>query len=196
MGQWDEDQQHWAEPLPPGEPPPGGAFLRLLIVITVGLLLTAGAGVGLWALSRSQDRQPPVSVPTAPNVLPPVTTSPPDTITPAFPTEVAVTPSTPSPSLLGPRAVVERYYQDLNSRDYLDAWNLGGSNIAQVSYDRWVGGFSTTTEIDAAASDDATVPGMVNVFIRAVQSDGTVKWFGGTYTVTGGVITGAHITQQ
>ncbi|TQF07029.1 hypothetical protein E6W39_38655 [Kitasatospora acidiphila] len=112
------------------------------------------------------------------------------------PTEVTVTPSTPSPSLLGPRAVVVRYYQDLNSKDYLDAWNLGGSNIAQVSYDQWVGGFATTKEIDVAASDDVTAPGTVNVFIEAAQTDDTVKRFTGTYTVTDGVITSAHITSS
>ncbi|MFJ7246326.1 hypothetical protein ACIQWA_16960 [Kitasatospora sp. NPDC098652] len=192
MGQWDEDRQQW-EPFRPDKPPPGGASLRLLIVVMVGLLLAGGAGVGLWALSRSQEGQPPAFVP---NVLQPVTTLPPETLTPVSPTEVTVTPPTPSPSVLGPRAVVMRYYRDLNSKDYLDAWSLGGSNIAQTSYDQWVGGFATTKEIEVAASDDVTAPGTVNVFIEATQTDGTVRRFTGTYTVINGVISSAHITSS
>lgn len=35
----------------------------------------------------------------------------------------------------------------------------------------------------------------VSVSISAVQTDGTIKTYAGTYTVANGVITGAHITQ-
>ena len=35
----------------------------------------------------------------------------------------------------------------------------------------------------------------VSVSISAVQTDGTIKTYAGTYTVANGVINGAHITQ-
>jgi len=38
--------------------------------------------------------------------------------------------------------------------------------------------------------------GKVYLNLAAVQSDGTTRTYAGTYTVSGGVIVGANITQQ
>jgi hypothetical protein len=60
--------------------------------------------------------------------------------------------------------------------------------------DPWVAGYSTTASLYLGT--DATWSGpTVNAELIAVQTDGSVKTYQGTYTVVGGVITAASIVQ-
>ena len=113
----------------------------------------------------------------------------------------AVTPSAqqapaegaPQP-LANAAAVVTQYYQDLSNGDYAEAWALGGVNIAGTDYNTWVAGYATTTSVTLnteSQSNSATV----SASITATQSDGGSTSYQGTYTVEGGVITSADITQ-
>jgi len=97
-------------------------------------------------------------------------------------------PSSPS----GPAAVVLSYFAAINGKAYATAWRLGGSNFSS-SYSSFANGFSTT------ASDTVTIlsvsGSVVAVRLAAQQTDGTVKMYQGTYTVTGDVITSSNIQQ-
>jgi hypothetical protein len=90
-------------------------------------------------------------------------------------------------------AVVKEFYQDINNNDFTAAWELGGENIANTSYARWVAGFDTTenVEVETTHTGDSE---QVSVVIRATHGDGSVKMFHGTYTVSGGEIVNADIS--
>ncbi len=89
---------------------------------------------------------------------------------------------------------VRQFYRDINARDYQAAWKLGGSNLSGGSgYDAWVAGYATTASVTVTASD--TSGGVVQVTISAVQDNGSVRTYAGTYTVRNGVITSASIAQ-
>jgi hypothetical protein len=118
------------------------------------------------------------------------------------PAPVTVTPSAPQAPgggapqqpLANAAAVVTQYYQDLSNGDYADAWTLGGVNIAGTDYNTWVAGYATTTSVtlDAESQWNSTT---VSASITATQSDGGSTSYQGTYTVNGGVIISASITQ-
>jgi hypothetical protein len=120
---------------------------------------------------------------------------------PAAPATGAASSPLPTPSVSpsgipsaasGPAAVVQSYFAAINSKAYRTAWQLGGSNFSS-SYSSFVNGFAAT------ASDTATIlsvsGNVVTIQLAAQQNDGTVKTYQGTYTVTGGVITGSDIQQ-
>jgi hypothetical protein len=118
------------------------------------------------------------------------------------PAPVTVTPSAPqAPGEGAPQqpladaaAVVTQYYQDLSNGNYADAWTLGGVNIAGTDYNTWVAGYATTTSVtlNTESQWNSTT---VSASITATQSDGGSTSYQGTYTVEGGVITSASITQ-
>jgi eukaryotic-like serine/threonine-protein kinase len=85
---------------------------------------------------------------------------------------------------------VRAYIAAINSKDYARAWDLGGRNTGG-SYQDFVNGYSTT------ARDTATILSVsgdvVTARLRAVQTDGTVKIYQGTYTVAAGVITRSDV---
>jgi hypothetical protein len=91
----------------------------------------------------------------------------------------------PSPSV-----TVQSYFNAINDHNYQQAWALGGKNTG-LSYASFVQGF------DETASDNLTVVSVsgnvVTVLLDATQTNGTVKHFHGTYTVTDGVITVSNI---
>jgi eukaryotic-like serine/threonine-protein kinase len=95
-----------------------------------------------------------------------------------------------APPVAGPAATVQAYIAAINDHDYARAWALGGKNTGS-SFSAFSNGFNGT------AKDNLTVVsvsgGVVTVKLAAVQTDGTVKNFQGTYTVTDGVITQSHI---
>ncbi|WP_328619261.1 hypothetical protein [Streptomyces sp. NBC_00354] len=94
-----------------------------------------------------------------------------------------------------PGEVVEEYYQDIANQDFAAAWELGGRNIAHTSYAKWVAGYDTTASI-SLSSVNTVNPGRVRVLIRAIQADGSLRVYQGTYTVSGGVIVGADVTEK
>jgi serine/threonine-protein kinase len=101
-------------------------------------------------------------------------------------------PATSAPAISpGPAATVQAYFAAINAHDYARAWALGGKNIAKTSYSGFASGFNGT------AKDNVTVVSVagdvVTVKLAAVQTDGSVKHYAGTYTAANGVITQSHI---
>jgi len=107
---------------------------------------------------------------------------------PPSPRGTAHTSQAASPA--GPAATVEAYIRAINNHNYQRAWELGGRNTG-LSYPRFVQGF------DQTLTDKLTVVSVtgdvVAVRLDAVQADGTVKHFHGSYTVQSGVITVSDI---
>lgn len=91
-----------------------------------------------------------------------------------------------------PAGTVRAYFAAITSRDYALAWKLGGKNTGS-SYSGFVSGLSTT------ASDTVTILSVsgdvVTARLTALQTDGTVKTFQGTYTAENGVIVGFNVRQ-
>jgi hypothetical protein len=95
-------------------------------------------------------------------------------------------PATPAPA----SAVVQDYYAAINAHDYQSAWSLGGKNLAG-SYDSFVKGFANT------ASDSVTVASLadntVMIQLDSTQTDGSHRYFTGTYTVQNDEIVSAVV---
>ena len=108
---------------------------------------------------------------------------------PPAPTATAPPPATTSTN--SPQAVVEQYFAAITARNYALAWALGGKNIEGGSYNQFVQGFATTS------SDSVTIVSTsgdtVTITLDATQTDGTHKFFAGTYTVKNGVIVAANV---
>ncbi|MER6359119.1 hypothetical protein ABT186_46950 [Streptomyces sp. NPDC001634] len=136
----------------------------------------------------------------------PASTSPNPTTTTVSPTPTSPAPATTAvvvrtvappparPHLTNASAVVSQYYQDITDHDYAAAWALGGSNIAGATYDHWVAGFDTTQSITLGTVSEFGAS-RVSAVLYATQTDGTVKVYDGTYTVSGGVLIGASVRQ-
>ena len=116
------------------------------------------------------------------------------------PSTSAAGPSSSSPTTASPpattgtntaQAVVEQYFAAINAHNYALAWSLGGKNIQGGSYTAFVQGFAGTS------SDSVTIVSTsgdtVAIQLDATQTDGTHKFFTGTYTVQNGVIVAADI---
>jgi serine/threonine protein kinase len=132
--------------------------------LVVGVVvLLAAAGVALALLHKSPGRSTPASPP-------------------------ASHPATSAAA--GPAATVQAYFAAINAHDYAKAWALGGKNTGS-SYSSFANGFNGTAKdnvtVLSVAGDVATVK------LAATQTDGSVKYYQGTYTVTSGVITQSHI---
>lgn len=156
-------------------PPRRRSWMGALLIVAVILLL--GMGGALFALLRghsSSTSSPPASHSSAPSSAN-QTTSPPPTTSPPV-----------NPAAAGPAATVQAYFAAINAHEYRKAWNLGGSNTGQ-SYQQFVQGFNGTQQ------DTLTIQSVsgnvVTAGLSALQTDGTVKTFQGTYTVNNGVIT-------
>jgi serine/threonine protein kinase len=152
-----------------------GAVLIVACIVVLGL---AGA---LFAALRGHGTSTPSSSSTS--------TSPPASHT----TSPAVTTTPPAnPVVSGPAPTVQAYIAAINAHDYKKAWNLGGDNTGQ-SFNQFVQGYNGT------AKDTLTVQSVsgdvVTAQLTALQSDGTVKNYEGTYTVTNGVITNFKIAR-
>ena len=92
--------------------------------------------------------------------------------------------------------VVQEYYAYLNNKDFRAAWGLGGNNLNHgTGYDAWVAGYSTTSWITLGTWEYYPGYNAVGVTITAGQTDGSVRTYAGSYTVSNGVITSASIVQ-
>jgi tRNA A-37 threonylcarbamoyl transferase component Bud32 len=141
----------------------GGVAACVLILVIAGVLFVMLRGHTSTPPQSKTQTQPPTSSPTS--------------------QQVAAAP--PSPAV-----TVQSYFSAINNHNYQRAWALGGKNTG-VSYATFVQGF------DQTASDNLTVVSVsgnvVTVLLDATQTNGTVKHFHGTYTVTDGVITVSNI---
>jgi hypothetical protein len=121
------------------------------------------------------------------------TSSPVPTVT--VTAQPSAAPPAPAAGLTNAEAVVTQFYQDITDANYAAAWALGGDNISGgVSYANWVAGYSTTASI-TLGSYSQFGSSTVDASLVATQTDGTVKTYQGTYTVSGGVIVSAQIVQ-
>jgi hypothetical protein len=101
----------------------------------------------------------------------------------------------PQPQFANAAAVVTQFYQDITDHNYAAAWALGGRNISGgVGYNAWVAGYGTTEALTLYNQTDWG-SGQVHAYLRAFQTDGTIRYYTGTYTVQNGVIVAAHIVQ-
>jgi len=151
--------------------PPGPPRRRPRAAIAVTVLVILAIAIGAFALLRVREQ---AAQPIAGNS--PSTT--PSTGKPA---------SSKSPTVIaGPAATVRAYYTAINNKDYARAWSLGARNIGQP-YQSFVNGYNTT------ARDTVTIlsvtGNVVTAHLSALQTDGTVRTFQGTYTIQDGVIT-------
>jgi len=89
-----------------------------------------------------------------------------------------------------PARTVREYFAAINHHRYLIAWRLSGE---REKYSAFVAGFAGT------AHDTVTIlstqGNVVSARLVARQSDGTVKTFQGTYTVTDGKIASTNVQQ-
>ena len=92
----------------------------------------------------------------------------------------------------GPSGTVRAYFAAINAHNYVRAWDLGGHDTGS-SYVDYVNGFGTT------AKDTVTIVSVsgsvVTARVAAMQTDGAVKTYQGTYTVNKGVITQFNVQQ-
>lgn len=103
-------------------------------------------------------------------------------------------PAAPAPQFVNAEAVVAQYYQDITDQNYQAAWLLGGNIIGGSDYAGWVAGYATTASI-ALGTESNFGSDQVQAALYATQTDGSVRSYEGTYTVTSGVITAASIVQ-
>ncbi|WP_431043744.1 excalibur calcium-binding domain-containing protein [Streptomyces sp. P1-3] len=119
------------------------------------------------------------------------------TTTTAEPTPSPTRPSPPPKQTATPtpdaRSTVEAYFDAINARDYRRAWDLGGKNLSGGTYTSFKEGFADTVRDTVHIVD---VRGdTVTVTLDAHERDGTIRSFGGTYTVRAGVIVAADIRE-
>jgi hypothetical protein len=97
-----------------------------------------------------------------------------------------------SPSLVAdhPAHVVEAYFKAINQHHFLRAWRLGGKNTG-LSFGSFVAGFvgtrHDTVRIMSARGQ------VVMAHLTAIQTDGTIKTFQGSYTVSDGAIAASDV---
>ncbi len=167
----------------PGQAPPPrrGRLMPVLIGFLVVAIL-AGAGYGVLRLRSSTSTN---SIPTPPPTTRTITHSP-STAPPTSPASSSAQPATPA-------EVVTAYYNAINNHDYPRAWRLNHYLHSSETYEQFKAGFagtSYTTLTIVSVSGDT-----VSMRLAATQTDGTVKYFAGTYTVQNGEIVGASVQQ-
>jgi len=102
----------------------------------------------------------------------------------------AATSSGPPVTQAKPARVVREYFWAINNHRWLVAYQLHGKS---GSYKDFVAGFAgTERDIVRIISVSGDV---VTAQLRAVQDDGTVKTYQGTYTIVNGVISSSDIRQ-
>ena len=130
------------------------------------------------------------------------------------PTAVAVPPATPAPppqnttaepAATEAAAVVRSYYGAINAGQYPRAyrlWSDGGGASGQTA-DQFAGGFSDTAKVTVSTGAPGRVEGAagsryvrIPVAVEAVQHDGTIRHYDGTYTLRRAVVDGATAEQR
>ena len=138
----------------------------------------------------------PVAAASSKASAPPAVTAKPIASATAAPAPAAPAPAAPAPAYSNPTAVVAQFYQDITDHDYAAAWSLGGQNLSGgTGYTAWVAGYATTASIYLSTYGTWS-NGTVWANITATQSDGSVRPYYGTYTVSDGVIVAANIAQN
>ncbi|WP_406271767.1 hypothetical protein OHT93_21685 [Streptomyces sp. NBC_00191] len=153
--------------------------------LLVGALTVAGvSGCGSSGTETAERTRPTVTRTQTVTAVPTLSPTPPTaTPTPTPPKPIA----TPTPDAA---STIEAYFAAINARNYRRAWDLGGKNLGG-SYSSFQAGFADTVQDTVHIVD--VHGGTVTVTLDALQTDGTVRSFAGTYTVRDGVIVDADI---
>jgi hypothetical protein len=107
---------------------------------------------------------------------------------PAGPSAGSTTPA----GTLGPAATVREYFAAINNHHYAQAWRLSGQTQTE-SLAKFTSGYAGTAHDRIT---NVSVSGnVVSLTLHAVQTDGSVKTYLGSYTVLNGVITAATVNQ-
>ena len=164
---------------------------RILCLSAAAAILVAGCGTAKQAADTSPASHP------VPTVTKTVTATPKASHhKKAHHRYPAAAPA--QPAMTNGVAVVSQFYADISAGNYAGAWSLGGSNIAaqnDQSYGNWVAGYSSTTRSIDLTSYGTWSDGTVWCDISAVQLDGSVNTYYGTYQVSNGAIVSANISQ-
>ncbi|MFJ3892838.1 MULTISPECIES: hypothetical protein [unclassified Streptomyces] len=96
-------------------------------------------------------------------------------------------PTGESATAAAPEAVVTAYFAAVNNRDYRTAWDLGGKNLGDASYEAFAQGYADTQQ--DTVSQLSVQGSVVRLVLNARQTDGTSRSYHVTYTVEDGVIT-------
>jgi serine/threonine protein kinase len=151
------------------------------VAIIVGCIVLLGAAGAAFALLRGGGSTSTSSSTPQPSAH--ATTRPAATTNATAPVNSATT---------GPAATVQAYVTAINAHRYARAWALGGKNSGST-YSSFVQGFNGT------AQDNLTIisvaGSVVTAKLAALQTNGSVKNFEGTYTVSNAVITHFDIRQ-
>jgi pectin methylesterase-like acyl-CoA thioesterase len=115
-----------------------------------------------------------------------------------------VNPPNAAPSdTASPAAVVRRYYEAINARNYAAAYALLSSGGRSRSQAAFAAGFAETASVRATVSDRVTIEGAagsqyatVPVDVDAVLRNGVEQHFTGTYTLRRSMVDGATPEQQ
>jgi serine/threonine-protein kinase len=103
----------------------------------------------------------------------------------------SASPTAQSSAPPGPAAVVRAYFNAINNHQYLRAWNINQHQHSLQTYTSFRQGYAQT-QFDAVTIVGVS-GGVVSIQLAAHQTDGTVKNFHGSYTVSNGVIIGSNI---
>jgi len=194
----------------PGAPRPWWNKPLTWIITGIAIVALGGASLAAYAAVSGKTTAAPSPAATASATLSQVPKSQaPQAVAPKPAPTVTVTVTSPAPpaqqqpaapapaapALTNAVAVVQQFYQDITDHNYAAAWALGGKNLNNgVGYGEWVAGYATTASIDLTTYGQWS-GGTVWASLSALQTDGTVKTYYGTYTVSGGQIVAAHIVQ-
>jgi len=91
-----------------------------------------------------------------------------------------------------PAGTVRAYFAAISRHDYAGAWKLGGRDTGQ-SYSAFVSGYQGTAR--DAVTILSTSGRVVTARLTATQTDGSIRTYQGTYTVTSGVITSSDVSR-
>ena len=89
-----------------------------------------------------------------------------------------------------PALTVREYFAAINHKRYLDAWRLSGETEPYATFRAGYAGTMHDTVTILSVNGNVVTARLV-----ATQTNGTVKTFQGTYTVTNGVISGSDVHQ-
>jgi serine/threonine-protein kinase len=99
----------------------------------------------------------------------------------------------PKVAVADPRTVVQQFYEDINNHHYAEAWRLTPETGGAPAFAKFRAGYAETLR------DDLTIESVngnvVNFSLSAVQTNGTVKKYAGTYTVINGIITAPNVSR-
>src|SRR5882757_2285380 len=150
-----------------------------------GALLTAATACGSAGAGSGTD----TGTSPAPSTVTATVTQP---AAPTTNTTSAQPSPPPSTAQQNAPMIVVAYFNAINAHDYQAAWDLGGKNLGG-SYAAFAAGFADTVSDTVHIVDNTNTT--VRITLDALQTDGSVKSFAGTYTVRGGEIVGASVRQ-